>query len=613
MGRGVVSGFFWGALTTLFGLWLVSQLSGMLILLSTPPEDVLDRTPGETVLEGAPPGAEAPVVAPVPVPPETAPGSGAAAPGGAPATAPAPLPRPPESAGSPPAGADAPAAGMPAVPQLSARPDAPEEGAPRPSGAAQPPFPGPPPSRLGPPPGDAPPPAGQGPEAGRSQQGAPEAGPPPAPAPVAPRPPEASEAIGPIGQEETGARNDRGADGSQRDGTPAGPGQGGAAPPAAPAPPGLADRLAVVDFSEPKVVAPTIAPAPSAAGEGGGSASGAGPGPAAGDGAAGGDDGGDGPADAPRTAATGTPAPARPAPATLPVVRKAGAPVAPTQARNLPGRARVGLGRAADEGAGPGRAAADRPQEPGEGGAGDDAPAVPPAAVPALQRHAADFDIPAGRPLMAIILLPEEGETAAGGEGEPELPLVLSHAVDASRPDASERAAALRRAGREVVMLAPLPAGAGPRDVEVAFQAYLAAVPEAVAVLDGRAARFQSSRQVAAQLVEILAETGHGMITYPRGFNSAPQLAERAGVPAALVFRVLDGEERDGTAIRRILDQAAFRAGQRGGVVLVAHDRPQTRRALLEWSLGNRARTVVLAPVSAVLEQAPGAEPLAER
>ena len=218
--------------------------------------------------------------------------------------------------------------------------------------------------------------------------------------------------------------------------------------------------------------------------------------------------------------------------------------------------------------------------------------------APAIERFAVPFDNPGGRPLMAVILLPDP----AGDEPQiAALPFPVSYAVDASRATAAERMRAIRAAGHEVVLLAPLPEGASPRDAEVAFESYLAAVPEAVAVLDSRAAVFQSGRLLAEQLADILADTGHGMITYARGLNSAIQVAEREGIPAALVFRDIDGAGQDAAAIRRFLDQAAFRAGQMQRVVLVARNRPETIRALVEWRLGNRARTVALAPVSAVL------------
>lgn len=221
-----------------------------------------------------------------------------------------------------------------------------------------------------------------------------------------------------------------------------------------------------------------------------------------------------------------------------------------------------------------------------------------PADLPAIRRYAEPFENPENRPMMAIVLLPDPGGDDAPAQT---LPFPVSYAVDASAPDARARMAAYRAAGHEVVALAPLPEGSEPRDVEVAFQSYFDAVPEAVAFLDTPRAQFQSSRKVAAQVAEALAADGQGMITYSRGLNTGLQVAERQGVPVALVFRVIDDAGRKNAAIKRFLDQAAFRAGQMSGVVLIAHDRPETRRALLEWSLGNRASTVSLAPVSAAL------------
>ena len=275
-------------------------------------------------------------------------------------------------------------------------------------------------------------------------------------------------------------------------------------------------------------------------------------------------------------------------PAQMPVIRKAGEAV---QTEKVGGFVRAGQGFNRDDTA---ENPEDAPEEQTDG-EGDDTTATDD--LPALQRYAVPFENPDARPIMAIVLLPDE----TAGVPEEALPFEVSFAVDANASGATEKMTALRNAGHEVVLIAPLPDRARPSDVEVAFQEYLSRVPEAVAVMDTQSANFQSSRQVSSQIAQILAETGHGMITYSHGLNSASQVAEREGVPAALVFRVFDEGNRDGAAIKRFLDQAAFRAGQQKGVVLVGHNRPKTVRALLEWSLGNRASTVALAPVSAVL------------
>lgn len=216
---------------------------------------------------------------------------------------------------------------------------------------------------------------------------------------------------------------------------------------------------------------------------------------------------------------------------------------------------------------------------------------------PAIQVYAADFENLNDRPVMAVLLI-----DAVGAEHQT-LPFPVTYAVDANRADAVDAMIRFRRAGSEVVALAPLPAGAKPSDVEVTFAQYLSDMSEVVGFMDTRDAGFQTGRLVATQVTQILAEHGLGMITYSRGLNSAIQVSERQGVPAQLVFREFDNDGQEADDIKRFMDQAAFRAGQQSGVILVGHNRPETVKALLEWGLGNRAETVALAPVSVVLQQ----------
>jgi hypothetical protein len=176
-------------------------------------------------------------------------------------------------------------------------------------------------------------------------------------------------------------------------------------------------------------------------------------------------------------------------------------------------------------------------------------------------------------------------------------------AVDPMQPDAATAMAGYRAAGAEVAVLTPLPEGAAPADVEVAFQEFFSQVPEAVAVLDLPDALLQESRPRAAQVADILSETGHGMVTYEKGLNSGLQVARSEGIPAATVFRDFDDGQRDGAAMKRFLDQGAFRAAQDGAVVMIGRLRPETLTALTEWALGTRAATITLAPVSAVLSR----------
>lgn len=217
---------------------------------------------------------------------------------------------------------------------------------------------------------------------------------------------------------------------------------------------------------------------------------------------------------------------------------------------------------------------------------------------PALVRHAVAFDNPDGAPLLAIILL--HGSAAAPGtETGLDLPMPVSFAVDAGQEGARAVAAAYRAAGREVLLVPTIPQGATPSDVEVALGVNLDTVPEAVALMDAPEGGFQFERAAVAQIVAAVSDTGHGLVTYPRGVNTALQLADREGVPVGTVFRVLEPGNTD--AVLRSLDQAAFRARQEGGVILVGQAEPATVAALRRWVGANPNRQVAFAPVSAAL------------
>ena len=100
----------------------------------------------------------------------------------------------------------------------------------------------------------------------------------------------------------------------------------------------------------------------------------------------------------------------------------------------------------------------------------------------------------------------------------------------------------------------------------------------------------------------MLAAGGYGAVYRPKGLDTARKLAQKDGIPAATLFRDFDSEGQDATVIRRFLDQAAFRAGNEpGGVIMLGRLRPETISALLLWGLQDRANRVALAPVSAVL------------
>jgi hypothetical protein len=213
-------------------------------------------------------------------------------------------------------------------------------------------------------------------------------------------------------------------------------------------------------------------------------------------------------------------------------------------------------------------------------------------------------DQPEGKPLMSVVLIDDGTSVTAGSAGLAALrsfPYPLSFAVDSGLSDAAERVETYREAGFEVLALVDLPQGAQPSDAETAFAATLDRIGPVVGVLEGTQSGFQGSRALADQVTDILAQSGHGLVTQDKGLNTMPKLARKAGVPADPVFRDFDSKDQTARVIRRFLDQAAFKAGQEGAVIMLGRLRPDTVSALLLWGLQDRASDVALVPISAVL------------
>ncbi|MFK7867755.1 MAG: divergent polysaccharide deacetylase family protein [Roseobacter sp.] len=228
-----------------------------------------------------------------------------------------------------------------------------------------------------------------------------------------------------------------------------------------------------------------------------------------------------------------------------------------------------------------------------------------PNALRPVEQFAAMFENTSDKPVMAIVLMDEGVNLSRDTIGLPALrsfPYPISFAVDTKLPDAQDRMEAYRAEGFEVLALIDLPEGATARDAEVTLAAALDTIPEAVGVLEGVGEGLQGTRDAAQQVTEILAQTGHGFVTQNQGLNTVQKLAAKSGVPSAVVFRDFDSAEQTPTVIRRFLDQAAFRAGREGGVIMLGRLREDTISALLIWGLQDRAKTVALVPVSAALQ-----------
>lgn len=219
-----------------------------------------------------------------------------------------------------------------------------------------------------------------------------------------------------------------------------------------------------------------------------------------------------------------------------------------------------------------------------------------------LTRYSENVDVADDKPLMSIVLV-DDGSTSMGLEALEAFPYPITFAVDTGWDGAREAMRRYRDAGFEVMALANLPEGAQPQDTEVTLGTALDTVPEAVAVLEGDRGGLQESRGVSEQVARILADSGHGLVLNPKGLNTGQALAAKEGVRAAVLFRDFDGNGQSATVIRRFLDQAAFKAGQEGAVIMLGRMRAETISALLIWGLQDRASRVSFVPVSRVLLQ----------
>ena len=219
--------------------------------------------------------------------------------------------------------------------------------------------------------------------------------------------------------------------------------------------------------------------------------------------------------------------------------------------------------------------------------------------APALLRFAAGFEDPAGKPFLSVILV-DTGDVQGGPAVLSGLPFPVTIALDPAADGAADLAAAYRAAGFEILTIANLPSGAQPVDAEVILEAAFSAIPEAIGMIDTGDGGLGAGN-LTNQVMAALAAEGRGFVTVSRGLNAALRVAEQAEVPASVIFRDLDAEDQEAQVIRRFLDQAAFRARQDSGVVMLGRVRPDTISALILWGTANRAGQVALVPVSAVL------------
>ncbi|MBO9396904.1 divergent polysaccharide deacetylase family protein [Shimia sp. R9_2] len=226
-----------------------------------------------------------------------------------------------------------------------------------------------------------------------------------------------------------------------------------------------------------------------------------------------------------------------------------------------------------------------------------DAAAVTPVARPVVS-NAEGFENAENKPVMSVVLV-DTGEHEFDMEALESFPYPLSIAVSTLDPQVTEKAADYRLRGFEVLAMVDMPAEATASDVEQAMQAHLSVSDTFVGVMEGLSDGLQGSKVVSDQVAQALLGSGHGLLMLSNGLNTAQKLAAKEGVPSTSVFRDFDDAGQTAVVMRRFLDNAAFKAAQEDGVVMVGRLRDETISALLLWALQDRAGTVAMAPISA--------------
>lgn len=170
---------------------------------------------------------------------------------------------------------------------------------------------------------------------------------------------------------------------------------------------------------------------------------------------------------------------------------------------------------------------------------------------------------------------------------------------------ATEAAEIYHAAGKEVVILASgLPSGATASDIDVSLNVFFSALPLAVGVIDMPENGFARNAGLLREVLPLLAQDGHGLLTFAGGLTQAARASEAAGVAHSEVFRVLDAGNENAFTIRRYLDRAVFQAAQIGQVIVFGDaSNEETLDAIEMWREERRGGQVTLVPVSGILLQ----------
>ncbi len=228
----------------------------------------------------------------------------------------------------------------------------------------------------------------------------------------------------------------------------------------------------------------------------------------------------------------------------------------------------------------------------------DDVGTLPNISTRPLERYATQQQGLPDVPRLSVILI-DDGTFDGAADLLADFPFPISIAISPYHPNVKDTVSFYRSLGFEVFALADIPTGALPSDVDVALAATFDVMNEVVGVMEPAGGAVHQSRQITDAVASYVASEGYGLLLQGRGLNTAEVLAEKAGAAVSSVFRSLE----TGDDMRRVLIQAAFRAKQRGSVVLQGQINSETISALVSWGLQDQNADLAIVPVSTILKE----------
>ncbi len=225
-------------------------------------------------------------------------------------------------------------------------------------------------------------------------------------------------------------------------------------------------------------------------------------------------------------------------------------------------------------------------------------------AEPAFTREAQEFTTPLTKPVIAIILVAENGQDVKNLQA---LNVPVTIAVSADNPGASMIVAAHRINGGEAMILLPpsgdaaIRAEGEPSEVNRRLETLLATSENVIGIVDGPSGDLIQNTDMLGAVISNLKDTGHAIVSMSGiGVDQTEAIAAEMGVPAISIGQTLSVDSGK-VAVIRDMDKASLQLGASQNVVVFGHATPDTISAIGFWLKSLKARNVIVAPVSTAI------------